>query len=68
MQGLDDPPGRRLVITDPARKAIEGRRQLGCVGNTRVLLGIAEVPRAGRRPLLRLWYADCASSFAGVAV
>ena len=23
MQGSDDPPGRRLVITDPARKAIE---------------------------------------------
>ena len=114
MQGSDDPPGWRLVITDPARKAIErlcrdqGRqaivlswpggatylpiacyqpseyavivghiarcpiyadvRQLSCFGNTRVLLDIAEVPRPGRLPLLRVRYADCVSSFAGVAV
>jgi hypothetical protein len=114
MQGLDDPPRRRLVITDPARHAmaclcrVEGRqavvlswpggatylpvvyykpgeydvvvghlarcpiyadlRQLGWFGSRRVVLDIAEPPRPGRRPLLRVRHADRATSVAEVAV
>lgn len=114
MQGLDAPPGRRLVVAESARQAIEclcreqGRqavvlswpdgpmylpiasyepgeydvivghvaccpiyadvRQLGCFGDARVLLDIAEVPKPGRRPLLRVRYAEGASSLAKAAV
>lgn len=42
-------------------------RQLGWSPHTRVVLDIAQGPGPGRRPLLRMRYADCSGAFAGIA-
>jgi hypothetical protein len=113
MQGLDESPGRRLVVSDLAGEVIAGLfdeqgqqaivlcwprgaaclplalhvpgeyevvirhiaccpiyvdvRQLGWSTARRAVLDVAESPRAGKRPVLRLHPVDGARSVVGAA-